>query len=217
MRALNIHPEGHTRLPRYVRGHVGEIVRVHGTHVFPDSNAQGLGEDPHWLYAVSFSASELWGHDTADSSDARSLGTLSRARSMNGAHDLGGMMGFGPIAPEPNEPVFHEEWERRLFAVMSAVGDVGGWSIDEDRSACESMSPADYLESSYYEHWLHGLETCWSSTGCQRRASLRAAMHGRPRKDIAPPTRADEVWTLHTAPGSYVRAARSACPLQAWR
>ena len=40
---------------------------VHGTHVFPDSNAKGLGEDPHWLYAVSFSARELWGHDTADS------------------------------------------------------------------------------------------------------------------------------------------------------
>jgi nitrile hydratase len=67
VRALNIHPEGHTRLPRYVRGHVGEIVRVHGAHVYPDSNAKGLGEDPHWLYAVSFSAKELWGHDTADS------------------------------------------------------------------------------------------------------------------------------------------------------
>ena len=67
MRALNIHPEGHTRLPRYVRGHVGKIVRVHGTHVFPDSNAKGLGEDPHWLYAVLFSAKELWGHDSADS------------------------------------------------------------------------------------------------------------------------------------------------------
>ena len=66
VRAKNIHPEGHTRLPRYVRGHVGEIVLVHGTHVYPDSNAKGLGEDPQWLYAVSFTARELWGHDTAD-------------------------------------------------------------------------------------------------------------------------------------------------------
>jgi len=66
VRAKNIHPEGHTRLPRYVRGHSGEIVLVHGAHVYPDSNAKGLGEDPHWLYAVTFSAKELWGHDTAD-------------------------------------------------------------------------------------------------------------------------------------------------------
>ena len=66
VRALNIHPQGHTRLPRYVRGHSGEIVLVHGAHVYPDSNAKGLGEDPHWLYAVTFSAKELWGHDTAD-------------------------------------------------------------------------------------------------------------------------------------------------------
>jgi len=67
VRAKNIHPEGHTRLPRYVRGHVGEIVLVHGTHVYPDSSAKGLGEDPHWLYAVSFSVRELWGHETPDS------------------------------------------------------------------------------------------------------------------------------------------------------
>jgi nitrile hydratase beta subunit len=66
VRAKNIHPAGHTRLPRYVRGHLGEIMRVHGTHVFPDSNAKGLGEDPQWLYAVSFSARELWGRETID-------------------------------------------------------------------------------------------------------------------------------------------------------
>jgi nitrile hydratase len=66
IRAKNMHPTGHTRLPRYVRGHAGEIVHVHGAHVFPDSNARGLGEDPQWLYAVSFSARELWGHNTTD-------------------------------------------------------------------------------------------------------------------------------------------------------
>jgi nitrile hydratase subunit beta len=42
-------------------------VAVHGTHVFPDSNAHGLGEDPQWLYTVRFSALDLWGKDTADS------------------------------------------------------------------------------------------------------------------------------------------------------
>lgn len=67
IRARNIHPQGHTRLPRYARGHPGEIVRVHGCHVFPDSSAHGKGDDPQWLYGVKFSARELWGHETRDS------------------------------------------------------------------------------------------------------------------------------------------------------
>lgn len=67
VRARNIHPQGHTRLPRYARGKAGEIVAVHGTHVFPDSNAQAKGEDPQWLYTVRFTGAELWGKDTQDS------------------------------------------------------------------------------------------------------------------------------------------------------
>ncbi|MGH6908127.1 MAG: nitrile hydratase subunit beta [Aestuariivirga sp.] len=66
VRARNINPESHTRLPRYARGKMGEIVLVHGTHVFPDSTAHGLGEDPQWLYTVRFSARELWGKDNPD-------------------------------------------------------------------------------------------------------------------------------------------------------
>ena len=63
VRARNMHPSGHTRLPRYVRGHVGIIERVRGCHVFPDSNASGLGENPQWLYCVAFDGRELWGPD----------------------------------------------------------------------------------------------------------------------------------------------------------
>ena len=66
VRTRNINPDGHTRLPRYARGRAGEIVAVHGMHVFPDSNAHGLGEDPQWLYTVRFTARELWGRDTRD-------------------------------------------------------------------------------------------------------------------------------------------------------
>jgi nitrile hydratase len=66
IRTRNINPEGHTRLPRYARGRTGEVIAVHGTHVFPDSNAHGKGEDPQWLYTVLFSARELWGKDTKD-------------------------------------------------------------------------------------------------------------------------------------------------------
>lgn len=61
-----INPCGHTRLPRYARGKEGEVVTVHGTHVLPDSNAHGVGENPQWLYTVRFTAMDLWGKDTKD-------------------------------------------------------------------------------------------------------------------------------------------------------
>lgn len=57
----NIHPWGHTRLPRYARGKRGEIALFHGIHVFPDTNAHGRGEEPQPLYSVAFDARELWG------------------------------------------------------------------------------------------------------------------------------------------------------------
>jgi len=63
VRARNIHPTTHTRLPRYARGRVGVVERLHGAHIFPDSAAAGKGEDPQWLYTVRFDAQELWGPD----------------------------------------------------------------------------------------------------------------------------------------------------------
>lgn len=64
VRAKNIHPTGHTRLPRYVRGRLGVIACGHGAHVFPDSNARFEGENPQTLYTVCFAARELWGDGT---------------------------------------------------------------------------------------------------------------------------------------------------------
>lgn len=55
----------HTRLPAYASGRIGTVERVHGTHVFADANAQGLGEQPQWLYTVAFDGRELWGDDAA--------------------------------------------------------------------------------------------------------------------------------------------------------
>ena len=66
VKALNINPQGHTRLPRYVRGKVGEIAAVQGCHVFPDSNARGEGENPQWLYSVAFDAQELFGMEAEE-------------------------------------------------------------------------------------------------------------------------------------------------------
>jgi nitrile hydratase subunit beta len=61
VRMKNTHPLGHTRLPRYVRGHAGVIECVRGCHVFPDAVVAGRGEEPHWLYTVVFDGRELWG------------------------------------------------------------------------------------------------------------------------------------------------------------
>ena len=77
---------------------------------------------------------------------------------MNSAHDLGGQMGFGPVVPEPNEPVFHGDWEKRVLAINVAAGAMGAWSIDEIRHARESLPPAQYLSSTYYEIWLAALD-----------------------------------------------------------
>jgi nitrile hydratase subunit beta len=65
VRARNMHPVGHTRLPRYVRAKVGTIDRDHGVFVFPDTNAHFLGEKPQHVYSVRFAARELWGEQAA--------------------------------------------------------------------------------------------------------------------------------------------------------
>jgi nitrile hydratase len=61
VRARNINPPTHTRLPRYVRGHEGLIEAVRGCHVFPDAVTTRRGEDPQWLYTVVFNGRQLWG------------------------------------------------------------------------------------------------------------------------------------------------------------
>lgn len=80
---------------------------------------------------------------------------------MSGGHDLGGLSGLGPIAPESesSEPVFHAEWEKRVFALTMASGFLRRWNLDESRHARERQHPADYLRNSYYENWLAGLQT----------------------------------------------------------
>ena len=70
---------------------------------------------------------------------------------MNGIHDMGGMHGMGPIRAEKNEPVFHEKWEGRMFALALALDGA-------DRDTIERIPPAEYLRQSYYERWLTALE-----------------------------------------------------------
>jgi nitrile hydratase len=73
---------------------------------------------------------------------------------MNGIHDMGGMQDMGPIQREHDEPIFHAEWERRIFALFNAVPDVSG---PYHRHQIELIPPADYLRMSYYERWVTAL------------------------------------------------------------
>ena len=84
---------------------------------------------------------------------------------MNGGQDLGGAHGHGPVMPEPNEPVFHAEWEKRAFALTLAMGMPGGWNIDMSRFARENRAPPEYLSMSYYQIWLAGLEKLMAERG----------------------------------------------------
>ncbi len=76
---------------------------------------------------------------------------------MNGPHDLGGLHGFGPVRPDPDNEAFHEAWERRVFALTLAMGATGAWNIDQSRAARESIGPVRYRNSSYYQIWHEGM------------------------------------------------------------
>ena len=104
---------------------------------------------------------------------------------MNGGHDLGGMHGLGPIDIEADEPVFHADWERRVFALTLAMGARGEWNIDMSRHARENRDPVDYLSSSYYEIWLKGLEALLSERGLLDPEELSRRMEELSQKDHA--------------------------------
>jgi nitrile hydratase beta subunit len=112
---------------------------------------------------------------------------------MNGAQDLGGMQAFGPIQTEADISRFHADWERRVLAITLAMGAVGKWNIDMSRAARESLPPAQYLSSSYYQIWFEGLNKLLLSTGLATAEELRT---GESRSAAAPVPRvlmADEV------------------------
>src|SRR3954452_9025667 len=106
---------------------------------------------------------------------------------MNAAQDLGGMMGFGRIAYEPDEPWFHAEWERRAFGLTLAVAATGAWNLDMTRHARESLHPADYLSSTYYEIWTKGLEKLLLRQGLVGADELQAG------QALAPPAPVKQV------------------------
>ena len=80
-------------------------------------------------------------------------------------NDVGGMYGFGPIETGAGDEPFHHEWEARVFAVNRLLLERGAYTLDEFRFAVERMDPQEYLAASYYERWLHAIETLLREKG----------------------------------------------------
>lgn len=105
---------------------------------------------------------------------------------MNGVHDLGGMTCFGPVVAEEDEPVFHGDWERRVFAINVAAGGALG-SLDYRRHGIERIAPAEYLRSSYYEKWLARVEILALETGLITEQELSSG-HAETQAGVTAPT-----------------------------
>ncbi len=107
---------------------------------------------------------------------------------MNGIHDMGGMHGFGAIAPEPDEPVFHGAWEGRVLALNRAMGYARLWNIDMSRAAIENLPAEVYLTRSYYAKWLLRLEQLLIERGlvdADEIATGHARVPGKPLRKLA--------------------------------
>ena len=126
---------------------------------------------------------------------------------MNGVHDMGGMDGFGPVEPEPNEPVFHQPWEGRVMAMVRAIGANGGMNIDMQRFSREALPPVDYLASSYYRKWFLAFEHSLIERGLAGTDEIDAghSLRQGPPLQRGPFTRAD-VARIETR-GSFARPA----------
>lgn len=114
---------------------------------------------------------------------------------MNGIHDMGGMHGLGPIRYEKDEPVFHAEWEARVWALTRVLRLGPPWNIHMSRYTMEQLPPATYLSVPYYQRWLLGLERRLVGSGV---LSAEELADGRPRPDGV---------KLHTVTADEVRAS----------
>jgi nitrile hydratase beta subunit len=112
---------------------------------------------------------------------------------MNGVHDLGGMQDMGPVQEEKNEPVFHFQWEGRVFAMVGAAGAWRKWNIDAARSARELIPPAEYLRMSYYEKWYEGLVDLLTARGLVTRAEIESGKPALGFSKATPPLTPEQI------------------------
>lgn len=115
---------------------------------------------------------------------------------MNGAQDLGGQHGFGPVIEEENEPHFHADWEARVMAIVVATGASRQWNIDQSRHARESLQPADYLRFPYYRIWLEGVQKLMLERGMVTAEELASG------RQLASPVKLERVLTASDVPAA---------------
>jgi nitrile hydratase len=84
---------------------------------------------------------------------------------MRRPHDIGTSAEFGTVDPVSGDAPFHHEWEARVFAINRTLLQRGTYTLDEFRYAIERMTPQAYHGASYYERWLHAIETLLAEKG----------------------------------------------------
>lgn len=124
---------------------------------------------------------------------------------MNGPQDVGGMMGFGPVVPEPEAVRFHADWEKRVLAVTLAASATGVWTIDAMRFSRESLPPAEYYGSSYYQIWLKALTNRLIAERLVTPEEIATGTPIGPAKPVPRVLRADQVGPALAAGTRYAR------------
>jgi nitrile hydratase len=112
---------------------------------------------------------------------------------MNGVHDMGGMQDMGPVQAEKNEPVFHEPWQGRAYAVTRAMGAWRKWNLDASRFQREQIAPVDYFRLSYYERWVVALVELMLKNGMVTPAELESGKPDPGSAKQTPPLTAEKV------------------------
>ena len=126
---------------------------------------------------------------------------------MNGGADLGGMMGFGPVVQEEDEPLFHAPWEARALGIVVALGACGQWNIDAARSAREDMHPGDYTRTPYYAIWLKAAKRLMVEKGMLTEAEIAQSVPLTPAAPIKRKLAAEDVDAMLAAGGPADRPA----------
>ena len=103
------------------------------------------------------------------------------------------MHGMGPIHEDQNEPVFHQPWESRVYAMFIALGAWGKWPVDAERHQIELIAPADYLRVSYYEKWFVAAIELMVKSGLVTRAEIESGAPAPNSPKVAPPLKAADV------------------------
>jgi nitrile hydratase len=124
---------------------------------------------------------------------------------VNGAHDMGGMHGLGPVAPEPDPPVFHHDWEARVHALTIASPTRG--NIDRGRHQRELIPGPEYLRLTYYEKWLTGLEALLLADGLVTPEELASGRADPAQPKFTPRLKSEDVTLALTHASSFRRTA----------